>query len=219
MDEEGINEPQRPKGVIALTALCLLAEEPRHPYELQRLMRWRHKDYAAGKTRALYRAIEELAAAGYIEPAETSREGRRPERTVYRITEAGREALDDWLDDLLQRPVEEYPVFNVAVGLLAYLSQEHARSVLSARTVALRAELAARDEGARVLQELGLPRVVLLENEHMRALREAELRWIQTVLTDIDEGKLAWNEAMLREQFQTMHDAEVAATRLRTAAS
>ena len=215
MDEEGVSEPPHPQGVIGLTALCLLAEEPRHPYEIQRLLRWRHKDYAAGKTRALYRAIEELSAAGYIEPIETSREGRRPERTVYRITEEGREALDDWLDDLLQHPVEEHPVFNSAVGLIAYLSQEHARTALSARTVALRSEIAAREEGARVLQELGLPRIVLLEIEHMRALREAELRWVQALIGDIEAGRLAWNEELLREQFQALHDAELAVTRPR----
>ncbi|MBV8202165.1 MAG: PadR family transcriptional regulator [Acidobacteria bacterium] len=206
--------PARPKGAIALTALCLLAEQPCHPYELQRLLRWRHKDYAADKTRALYRAIEELTAAGYIEPVETSREGRRPERTVYHITDLGREALEDWLADLLERPVEEHPVFNVAVGLLAYMPQDHARDALKARTVSLRAELAARAEATRLLQEqLGLPRIVLLENEHIQALREAELRWVAAVLDDIEGGRLAWSEELLRRQFQAMADAEAAPRR------
>ena len=91
----------QPKDMVALTTLGLLSEQPCHPYEIQRLLRERHKSYAVGKTRTLYRAIEELEAAGYIEPLETSREGRRPERTVYRITPEGSEELENWLAELL----------------------------------------------------------------------------------------------------------------------
>ena len=101
----------QPKDMVALTTLGLLSEQPCHPYEIQRLLKERHKAYAVGKTRTLYRAIEELEAAGYIEPIETSREGRRPERTVYRITPEGSEELENWLADLLSTPVDETPVF------------------------------------------------------------------------------------------------------------
>ena len=200
---------ERPRGLIALTALALLTERPLHPYQMQRLLRDRHKDYAEGKTRALYRAIEELEAAGWIELAETTREGRRPERTVYRITPEGREVLQDWLCDMLERPLPEHPSFNAAVGLLAYLPQERAMSALQARVIGLRAGLAARDEAAIALeQELRLPRVVLLEHEHQRALGEAELRWVVSLIDDIRTGRLRWNEEILRAQFEAMAEAE-----------
>ena len=51
---------------------------------------------------SLYPAVERLAAAGLIEPAQTAREGRRPERTVYQITEAGREAAELWLTTMMR---------------------------------------------------------------------------------------------------------------------
>ena len=195
----------RAQRVIGLTALALLTERPLHPYQMQRLLRDRHKDYAEGRTRALYRAIEEMEASGWIELAETTREGRRPERTVYRITPEGREVLSDWLADLLERPVREHLVFTAAVGLLAYMSQERALSALQARVLSLRAELAARDEAGLVLeQELRLPRIVLLEHEHERVLREAELRWVVSLVDDIRSGRLRWNEEMLRAQFQAL---------------
>ena len=119
--------------MIALTALALLTECPLHPYEMQRLMHDRRKEYAEGRTRALYRAIEELEAAGWIEPVETTREGRRPERTVYRITPDGREALEDWLQDVLERPAREHLAFTAAVGMLAYLPQDRAVGALQHR--------------------------------------------------------------------------------------
>ncbi len=203
-----------PQGTIALTALALLRERPLHPYEMQRLMHDRHKEYAEGRTRALYRAIEELETAGWIEPVETTREGRRPERTVYRITADGEEALEDWLQDVLARPAREHLVFTAAVGLLAYLPQKRAVDALQHRVVELRAALAARDEASKAFQqELHLPRVVLLEDEHDRVLRDAELRWVMSLLEDMRSGRLTWDEESLRAHFDVMHDHEIARRR------
>ena len=196
--------------MIALTALALLTECPLHPYEMQRLMHDRRKEYAEGRTRALYRAIEELEVAGWIEPVETTREGRRPERTVYRITPEGREALEDWLQDVLERPAREHLAFTAAVGMLAYLPQDRAADALQHRAVELRADLAARAEASSALdQEMHLPRIVLLEDEHERALREAELRWVLALLEDMRSGRLVWDEEILRAHFATMHDHEM----------
>ena len=203
-----------PQGTIALTALAMLTEQPLHPYEMQRLMHDRRKDYAEGKMRALYRAIDELQAAGWIEPAETTREGRRPERTVYRVTADGHEALEDWLQDILEKPAREHLVFTAAVGLLAYLPQDRAMDALQHRIVELRAELAARGEASAALdQEMHLPRVVLLEDEHERVLREAELRWVVSLLDDMRAGRLAWDRESLSAHFEAMHDHETARRR------
>jgi DNA-binding PadR family transcriptional regulator len=200
-----------PKNMVALTTLGLLSEQPCHPYEIQRMLRERHKSYAVGKTRALYRAIEELEAAGYIEPVETSREGRRPERTVYRITAEGREELQNWLADVLASPADETPVFQVAVGLLGYISQERAETALATRVVTQRARLAALDATLKMAQDdLGLPRLVLLELEHAMALAAAEIDWVRLILADMQTGVLVWNEEILRAHFKAMHAAEAA---------
>jgi DNA-binding PadR family transcriptional regulator len=199
----------QPKDMVALTTLGLLSEQPCHPYEIQRLLRDRHKSYAVGKTRTLYRAIEELEAAGYIEPLETSREGRRPERTVYRITPEGSEELENWLADLLSTPVDETPVFRVAVGLLGYISQERAEAALASRVVSLRARVTALDATLKMAQDdLGLPRLVLLELEHAMALAAAEIEWIRSITTDMQSGTLIWNEELIRAHFEAMHAAD-----------
>jgi DNA-binding PadR family transcriptional regulator len=201
----------RPKDMVALTTLGLLSEQPCHPYEIQRMLRERHKSYAVGKTRALYRAIEDLEAAGYIEPLETSREGRRPERTVYRITGDGREELENWLADVLATPVDETPVFQVAVGLLGYITQERAQTALATRIVSLSARIVALDATLKMAQDdLGLPRLVLLELEHAMALAAAEIDWVRRILADMQSGALVWNEEILRAHFEAMHAAEAA---------
>jgi DNA-binding PadR family transcriptional regulator len=199
----------QPKDMVALTTLGLLSEQPCHPYEIQRLLKQRHKSYAVGKTRTLYRAIEELEAAGYIEPLETSREGRRPERTVYRITPEGREELENWLSDLLSTPVDETPVFRVAVGLLGYITQERAEAALATRIVALHARFSALDATLKMAQDdLGLPRLVLLELEHAMALSAAEIDWIRSITADMQSGALIWNEELIRAHFEAMHAAD-----------
>lgn len=199
----------RPKDMVALVTLGLLSEQPCHPYEIQRLLRDRHKAYAVGKTRALYRAIEELEAAGYIEPVETSREGRRPERTVYRITPEGLEELENWLADLLATPVDETPAFSVAMGLLGYITQPRAEAALASRVVALRAKLVSLEASLRLLQDdLNLPRIVLLELEHAMALASAELTWIRSIIADMQSSALIWNEDLIRAHFELMHAAD-----------
>lgn len=194
--------------MVALTVLGMLSEQPSHTYELHRQIRSRHKDFAAGKTRGLYHAIDDLVGRGLIEPVETSRDGRRPERTVYQITETGRDELVEWLTDLLGRPAPEYPVFSIAIGFLPYVSQERALEALRSRGVLLRANIAGHQETLRSLMEdERLPRLVLLELEHAIALQQAELQWVNSVVGDIHSGRLHWDLDWLVEQFAE-HNAQ-----------
>lgn len=182
------------RDVIALTVLALLTERPLHPYEMQRLMRERHKDFAIGKARSFYDAVNRLLRDGLIEALETSREGKRPERTTYRITDEGREELGSWLDELLSTPAVEYPLFTVAMNFLAFLSPAAAVQALQERVINLEGALAGLDGVMRVLREqAGLPRLVLLEHEHTQALRKAELEWVRSIIADIQAGRLSWD--------------------------
>jgi len=180
------------RDLLALTVLALLSERPLHPYAIQRTIRDRRKAFALGSGRALYRAVERLVAAGWIEPAETTREGRRPERTAYRITDAGREELQSWLSELVQTILPEAPVFESVTSFLGYLDPADAARALRHRTVALRSRIASLEVARSELQQgLRLPRLVLLELEAERARLRAELSWAAEVATDFESGALA----------------------------
>src|SRR5579884_466505 len=113
------HEGSRYRNLWALTVLCLLRERPMHPYEMQRLIRRRHKDeFLDLKRGSLYHAINRLEKAGLIEVVETSREGRRPERTTYRVNEAGVDVLLEWLREMLSRPSRDPNEFLTAVAHL-----------------------------------------------------------------------------------------------------
>ena len=197
------------RDLVALTVLALLRERPLHPYEIQRVIRERRKDFAMGTTRALYHAVGRLERAGLIEPLETSREGRRPERTVYRLTEAGVEELVSWLDDLVANPVAEQPVFSAAVSFLPHLPADQAVRALRARTVALEGRIAGLRASVVALQDqLHLPRLVLLEHELALAMLEAELAWVRSLAEEVRAGTIRWDGAALAEMFDAHHHSE-----------
>src|ERR1700686_1629871 len=93
---------------LALAVLGCLAQRSMHPYEMATTMRSRRQDACIKLNYgSLYTVVEALQRHGLIEAQETEREGRRPERTVYRITEAGSAELFDWLSGLLSAPGRE----------------------------------------------------------------------------------------------------------------
>ena len=185
---------------LMLMVLVLLAEAPMHPYEMQRLMQWRGKDQVVRVQRgSLYPAVERLAAAGLIEPLETAREGRRPERTVYQLTEEGRESAETWLVSMLRTVRNEYPEFPAALSFLPMLSVHEARSQLTARLLLLGREIAALRSVAHDLREkYDLPRLFTVEDEYRMAMLEAEHRWVATLVEDIAGGGLYWDSDTIR---------------------
>jgi DNA-binding PadR family transcriptional regulator len=187
-----------------LMVLALLAEAPMHPYEMQRVMQARGKDTVVRVQRgSLYPAVERLAAAGLVEPVETERAGRRPERTVYRITEDGRDTAEMWLTSMLREVRNEFPEFPAALSFLPLLSAADARAELTARLVALGKSIAAIRSVTEDLNErFGLPRLFLIETEYQLTMLQAEYRWVGAVVDDIAEGRLSWDADQIREWAQ-----------------
>src|SRR5438105_11066796 len=102
---------------LASSSLQLLDERPMHPYELAATMRERHQDeFIRLNFGTLYHTVNMLERNGWIQPLEREKEGRRPERTVYRLTDSGRDVLIRTLAEILRRPQKEYPQF--AAGLM-----------------------------------------------------------------------------------------------------
>jgi|SRR6185312_4438320 len=191
--------PPGPRNLWALTVLCLLRQRPMHPYEIQRLIRERKKeDFLDLKRGSLYHAIARLQQDGFIESIETTREGRRPERTIYRLTEDGEKELLTRLRELLAKPARDSSPFFAAVSFLAHLAPNDVVERLESRVQVLEEEIAGIDAAVSdLLPRIG--RLVLLEAEYARAMREAELRWVQSVIAVIRAERLTWDPRALLE--------------------
>ena len=175
---------------LALAVLAQLAEGPMHPYEIAATLRSRGKEHSIKLNYgSLYTVVDNLARHGLIAAVEARREGRRPERTVYRLTEAGQAELDDWMTELLSAPVKEYPQFEAALSLLPALGPDEVLDSLRQRVSIL--EKAIDDERAQLTGlRTVLPRLVLLETEYGLRMREAELDWVRGLVSDLEDGSL-----------------------------
>jgi DNA-binding PadR family transcriptional regulator len=187
------------RSTLGLVLLALLAEEPMHPYRMQQMIKQRGKDRIANVAarNSVYQTIDRLLRASLIEVRETSRDERRPERTVYELTDAGRAALRSWLRGMLAAPAREFPEFPAALASLMLLSPMEVTEQLSARAAVLSAEVDQERVGLAEFPEL--PRLFRLDDEYLLAVREAELRWVNGVLEALRMGELTWSEEWIRE--------------------
>jgi DNA-binding PadR family transcriptional regulator len=179
---------------LALSILELLDERPMHPYELASTMRARHHDeFVRLNFGSLYHTVEVLERNGWIIPAGSEKEGRRPERTIYRLTEAGRVVLEHVVSEILAVPRREYPHFAAGLMFMHHLPAERAADLLKERAAALDA-LAVKLTG--ILDEVqasGVKRLAVIELEHKIAMLRSERSWVLGLAGEIERGSLEWD--------------------------
>jgi DNA-binding PadR family transcriptional regulator len=199
--------------IIALTPLgiailSLLVRQPMHPYEMRHVIRVREIDRVMKVTHGtLYSTVDRLAGAGLIQPVETSREGRRPERTVYEITPGGRDQLLDALRAELMRTTPDYPRLAMALTFASLLEPQEVGELLERRCVEVEGQLSnfqAALDAALKRSSHQLTRVNLIEVEYQIALLRAERDWLRAVVDDITDGRFTW-QAPLAEAGQASH--------------
>jgi len=180
---------------LALAVLSYLTMRPMHPYELSRTLR-DNGDARSIKFNhgSLYMVVQQLAKAGFIAEVETSREGQRPERTVYAITDAGRREARDWLSELISEPEHEYPHFVTALSLVAALPPGEVVPLLRARLEALagqRAEIQGMIDSSLAQ---GVPRLFLVEEEYRLSLLDAESAFVEQFIAEIGDPEAGWGQ-------------------------
>ncbi|HEX8803198.1 MAG TPA: PadR family transcriptional regulator [Acidimicrobiales bacterium] len=177
---------------LALAVLSCLYERPMHPYEISQTLRTRAKeDSIRLNYGSLYGVVASLERRGLITAVETVREGRRPERTVYDITEAGKVEMTEWLSELLAVPVKEYLQYEAGLSLIGGVTPAEAVGLLRQRVATLEMRLAQLEAVSASALKQGLPRLYLLESEYTAALLRAELDFTAELVRDIESGALA----------------------------
>lgn len=178
-----------PMGVMVL---ALLREGDMHPYEMVRLMRARHDDRLLTITNGtLYHTVSRLHGAGLIDELGIDREGNRPERTTYSLTEAGRDAVVTWVKRELPR-IDRPAEFRIALAEAHNLERPDVVGLLCARRDALVDDHTLHRDGLLGARRKGVPEQVLVEIERQHALLEAEVRWLDTLLERLDSDLLPW---------------------------
>ena len=176
---------------LALAVLICLLERPMHPYEVATTLRQRNKHESIRLNYgSLYSVVESLERRRLITSQETARAGRLPERTVYRLTDAGQIELYDWLTEMVSTPVHEYPSFEAALSFLPALPPDDAVTLLEERAARLEIELAQAQATRELVGKQGVPRLFWVEAEFRNLQREAELSYVRKLAREISSGAL-----------------------------
>lgn len=173
--------------------LGLLHERPRHGYDVRAAFEALVGGPAVWDLKApqVYTTLARLERDGLVEPIETQRIGG-PERVVFRLTDAGREALHDWFGT----GVHGHHVrdeFFVKLMVAVATPEADTREVLRVQRATLFRDLHALTTRRSTLdRSCDLARAMLLDKAIMHL--EADLRWLDMVearLTDIERQPVA----------------------------
>ncbi|WP_350279814.1 PadR family transcriptional regulator [Kribbella sp. HUAS MG21] len=185
---------------LAFAVLGSLGERPMHPYEISTMLRARGKDQSIKVNYgSLYSVVSSLEKHGFIEAQETVREGNRPERTVYRITEAGRDEFTDWLSELIGTPSREFHPLEAGLAYLPGLPPDRAVELLEQRLAAVDAEIAELHAVHERMAAIEFPQLFWIESEFRLALLQAESAYVhglaEQIRTDTLGGSAFWRQA------------------------
>jgi DNA-binding PadR family transcriptional regulator len=180
-----------------------------HPYRIQQCIRQRNKHEVINVTQraALYQAIRRLEREGLIRAQSVSRDEKRPERTTYELTDAGRADVATWLQKGLSTPLKEFPEFPAVLSFLEHLTPAEALRGLRKRIEALDAE---EKRLGREYEEFlkQVPRLFLVESEYLIAVCRAEKVWVESLVRDIEAGRLVWSAESIKAIRAALPDAE-----------
>lgn len=192
--------PEPRRSTLAMVLLALLTEAPMHPYRMQQMIRERGQDQLVNvaQRNSVYQALDRLVRDGLVRPAGTGRDGGRPERTTYEITEAGTATLRRWLTAMLPAPAREFPEFPAALAFAAILEPAELQELLARRIGEQEKRLATLEGQAPP----GLPRLFLIEDEYRAAVLRAEVAWLRAVVDDLASGRFHWDEDLIRRTLE-----------------
>ena len=165
-----------------IVVLSLLAEQPRHGYDLDRVIEQRgYRQWTSLAFSSIYYLLKRLSERGLLEPDE----GTQGRRTVFRVTEAGRRELRQAAGERVLAPAP--PSAGVLPALNAYsrLDDPALAALLARRAEALLGRLdELRALRAQVDEEHAL---AIFDYEILR--QEADLAWTRSLLKKADSDE------------------------------
>jgi DNA-binding PadR family transcriptional regulator len=171
-----------------LAILSLLAEQPRHGYELENAIETRGmRDWTEIGFSSIYYILKKLEGQGWIQSRLEQGTGRGPARRVFTVTQAGMQAWQEGNRAALSEPQNCHSSFQLGLAYLPSLPPQEARSALGQyrqRLAERRAYVLARREAGRT----HMPPHVEAMFDLSLTLIDAELGWVENYLAQMETG-------------------------------
>jgi DNA-binding PadR family transcriptional regulator len=168
-----------------LAILGLVAEGPRHGYEIDQIIQVRGmRDWTEVGFSSIYYLLKKLARDGRIE-GRLEEAKRGPARRVYHITPGGQQAFYTAVLDVLSVPRHHHSPLQLGLANLPSIPHRDAITALGKYHDALAARLADVQEKQRHQQPL--PFFVDAMFEHSTTMIRAELEWLERFTRELEE--------------------------------
>jgi DNA-binding PadR family transcriptional regulator len=175
---------------MKLVILGLLMEANRHTYEIRQTMKERGmNNYMKLQDGSLYYAMDQLHKDGHVEALEVVRDTNRPEKTIYQITEAGKQKFLELLSHQLHEEIKHYHPLYVALPFTVHGDQAKIAGILEHKI--LEQKMIMNLMKSLYNEHLNIvPRVVLhmMVGSYKRAF--TELKWLEELQQDARDGRL-----------------------------
>ncbi|MCP4543781.1 MAG: PadR family transcriptional regulator [Chloroflexi bacterium] len=168
-----------------LVILSLVAEKPRHGYEIEQVIEERGmRDWTEIGFSSIYYLLKKLEQAELIK-GQLKEAERGPARKVYQPTPVGYKVLCDGVLEALSTPHRCYSPLQLGLANLPIIAPAEVLTALSLYQDGLIARL----EHVRVRWESQrpLPYFVDAMFEHTIAMGEAELGWLEKFIKQVEE--------------------------------
>lgn len=176
---------------MKLMILGLLMETDRHPYEMRQVIRQRNWDYAFKlRDGSLYYAVDQMRENGLIEAVEVVPVpgDNRPDKTIYRITEAGREHFMELFYAQLELPAHPQHPMMMAMPFLRHGNQPLIAEIAERQLEACQARIAKLSRALEVSAGGKPSSSVRMLNGMLRYAR-AEEAWLTDMVAEAKSGR------------------------------
>ncbi len=168
-----------------LAILSLVAEEPRHGYQIEQVIEERGmRDWTEVGFSSIYYLLKKLERKGLVE-SELAEAERGPARKVYQATPAGQEAYRAAVLDALTVPRRWHSTLLLGLANLPLIPPAEAVAALRQyrdAQVARRAHVQ-----ARWVRQQPLPHFIEALFDYSAKMIQAEIAWVEELIQEMEE--------------------------------
>jgi DNA-binding PadR family transcriptional regulator len=171
-----------------LVVLGLLQEHPRYGYEIKMIIDHVMSHVIDISSGSLYYGLKKLEERGYVEESSVEKVGRRPERSVYQITEEGRTYFREELPRVIFPQARPFFPIDLALYFFDFVPKGEQVRRLKMRIEYMRLAMEYIDEIEKRFREVAPPSHLYIVL-HLRSYIQTEQAFIEQILSDMASGK------------------------------
>ena len=175
-----------------LVLLGLLKEKPFYGYELKHIIEEHMGDWTNIAFGSIYFALAKLNEEGFIEKISEEKVGNRPSRSIYKITEKGKNEFISLLRETWKKIDREYYSLDIAIAFSKALQIDEIKGYIKSRIMKFEENLKYLQKHKEdQLSRKEVPSSAKAVFSHSEYHMTAELSWLKDLLKAIEnENKL-----------------------------